>query len=186
MTDVVRFLEKPDIAMAKEYVEAGNYLWNSGMFIFKISTIMSELAHYMPNHYAVLQTIKTYIEKGLVGVDLSDATKAMFEHFDRVSIDYGIMEQSSLIKVIPCVIGWNDIGNFTAFEDVMDKNENGSIIRKASAKEIDSSNNIVYLEGDEVALIGVSDLVVVKSEGKLLVCHKDKIQDIKKIFFIVE
>lgn len=180
--EVERFCEKPDLALATTYVEAGNYLWNSGMFIFSIDTILEEMAHYMPNHFAVLQTIKQYVEKDLTGEDLANATKDMFDHFDRISIDYGIMEQSKLIKVIPCEIGWNDIGNFTAFEEVMATNENGSIIKKAKAKEIDASNNIVYLEDDEVALIGVSDLVVVKSEGKLLVCHKDKIQDIKKIF----
>lgn len=179
---VERFCEKPDLSLATSYVEAGNYLWNSGMFMFSIETILDEMAHYMPNHFAVLKTIRQYVEKDLTGEALAEATKAMFDHFDRISIDYGIMEQSKKIKVIPCEIGWNDIGNFTAFEEVMATNENGSIIRQANAKEIDAGNNIVYLEGDEVALIGVSDLVVVKSEGKLLVCHKDKIQDIKKIF----
>ena len=85
-------------------------------------------------------------------------------------------------KVIPCDIGWNDIGSFLAFEDVLPKNEHGSIVQKALAKEVDSTNNIIYLEGDEIALIGVTDLVVVKSEGKLLIAHKEHLQDIKKIF----
>lgn len=182
VSPVKRFCEKPDQVLAETYLKDGKYLWNSGMFIFNIETILSEMAHYMPNHFAVLSTIKQYIEKGYTGEKLSLATASLFEHFERISIDYGIMEQSKLIKVIPCEIGWNDIGSFMAFEDVMEKNEHGSIIRKANAKEIDSGNNIVYLEGDEVALIGVSDLIVVKSEGKLLVCHKDHIQDIKKIF----
>lgn len=179
---VERFCEKPNLELATSYVEAGNYLWNSGMFMFSIETILSEMALHMPKHFAIIQKIKSYVDQGLVGEALSNATKKLFEGFERVSIDYGIMEQSKLIKVIPCEIGWNDIGNFAAFEEVMEANENGSIIRNAKAKEIDSNNNIVYLEGDEVALIGVKDLVVVKSEGKLLVCHKDKIQDIKKIF----
>lgn len=179
---VSRFCEKPAIALAESYLKSGNFLWNSGMFVFRIDTIMAELKTYMPKHYETLSSILIEIEKGLTGLDLANATSAYFQAFERVSIDFGIMEKSSKIKVIPCDIGWNDIGSFTAFSDVMEANEHGSIIRHAIAKEIDSRDNIVYLEEDEVALIGVKDLVIVKSEGKLLVCHKDHIQDIKRIF----
>jgi mannose-1-phosphate guanylyltransferase len=182
LCNVERFCEKPDLETATNYVEAGNYLWNSGMFIFSIETILSEMSKYMPNHFSVIKSMKTYVDQGLVGESLAEATKSLFDLFERISIDYGIMEQSKLIKVIPCEIGWNDIGSYTALEDVFEKNTNGSIIRKAEAKEIDSKNNIVYLEGDEIALIGVENLVVVKSEGKLLICHRDHLQDLKKIF----
>ena len=182
VTGVKRFCEKPDLETAKAYVADGNFLWNSGMFLFAIPTILSEMAIHMPNHMKVLEGIKDHIDKDLTGQALAEATKPYFNDFERISIDFGIMEKSDKIKVIPCEIGWNDIGSFTAFEDVMEKNDNGSIIRKAKAKEIDATGNIVYLEGDEVALIGVKDLVVVKSEGKLLIAHKDHIQDIKKIF----
>lgn len=182
IANVTRFLEKPSLEKAKSYIASGNFLWNSGMFVFSISTIMEEIGKYMPGHYMVLESINHEIAKGLVGETLSEATKRLFDDFERISIDYGVMERTQHIKVIPCDIGWNDIGSFVAFEDVMDKNSNGSIIQKAEAKEINASGNIVYLEGDEIALIGVQDLVVVKSEGKLLVCSKDSIQDIKKIF----
>lgn len=182
VTGVKRFCEKPDLETAKAYLADGNFLWNSGMFLFSIPTIQEEMATHMADHTLVLEKIIAQIKAGLSGEALSEATKPYFEDFQRISIDFGIMEKSDKIRVIPCEIGWNDIGSFTAFEDVMEKNVNGSIIRKAQAKEIDAENNIVYLEEDEVALIGVSDLVVVKSEGKLLVAHKDHIQDIKKIF----
>lgn len=182
VTDVKRFCEKPDYETAKAYVEDGHFLWNSGMFLFSIPTIQKEMAKYMENHTRVLEEINKFIMDGLSGETLSEVTKPYFDAFERISIDFGIMEKSDKIKVIPCEIGWNDIGSYTAFEDVMEKNSNGSIIRKASVKEIDSKNNIVYLEGDELALIGVENLVVVKADGKLLVCHKDHIQDIKKIF----
>lgn len=180
--DVEGFREKPSLEKAKTYLKSGDYLWNSGMFIFSIKTVMNELKTYMPNHYHTLEKIIVEIEKGHKGEELSNATKAFFDDFERISIDFGVMEKSEIIKVIPCDIGWNDIGSFAAFEDVLDKNENGSIIQKASAKEINSKNNIVYLEEDEVALIGVEDLVVIKSEGKILISKKDCLQDIKKIF----
>ena len=182
VTGVKRFCEKPDLKTAKNYVADGNFLWNSGMFVFSIKTILDEIDVHMPNHAIVLSEIRKHIDTGIAGEALSDATKPHFEHFERISIDFSIMEKSEKIKVIPCEIGWNDIGSFTAFEDVMEKNDNGSIILKAKAKEIDAMNNIVYLEGDEIALIGVENLVVVKSEGKILIAHKDHIQDIKKIF----
>lgn len=176
------FCEKPDQVTANNYMKSGRHLWNSGMYIFNLDDIMKEIARYMPNHFAILSTIKQYIDKDLTGIVLAEATQYLFEHFDRISIDYGIMEQVKNLRVIPCDIGWNDVGSFNAFEEVFDKNDNGSIICKASVKEINAYNNIVYLEEDEVALIGVEDLVVVKSEGKLLICHKSAIQDIKKIF----
>ncbi len=182
VTTVKRFCEKPDYETAKTYVAGGNFLWNSGMFLFSIQTILDEIEQYLPNHFKVLEEIKLSVEQGLAGEELANATRMLFDRFDRISIDFGIMEKSDKIKVIPCDIGWNDIGSFAAFEDVMDKNSHGSIVCKAKAKEIDSKNNIVYLEDDEVALIGVENLVVVKSEGKLLVAHKDHLQDIKKIF----
>lgn len=182
VTGVKRFCEKPDFETAKAYVANGNFLWNSGMFLFSIPTILEEIDVHMPKHAKILSEIRKHIDTGITGEALSNATKPYFADFERISIDFGIMEKSDKIKVIPCEIGWNDIGSFTAFEDVMEKNNNGSIIRKAKAKEIDAKNNIVYLEGDEIALIGVKDLIVVKSEGKILVAHKDHIQDIKKIF----
>ena len=178
VTNVKRFCEKPDYDTAKAYMEDGNFLWNSGMFLFSIPTIQKEMSKYMENHARVLGEINKLIITGLTGEALSEATKPFFDEFERISIDFGIMEKSDKIKVIPCEIGWNDIGSYTAFEDVMEKNKNGSIIRKASVKEIDTKKNIVYLEDDEVALIGVEDRVVVKSEGKLLVCHKDHNNDI--------
>ena len=179
---VEQFCEKPDLSTAEAYVADGSYLWNSGMFVFSCKTIFEEMAQYLPGHMSVLENMKEIIEKDLVGEDLAEATKDLFEGFERISIDFGIMEKSHRIKVIPCSIGWNDIGSFNAFDDVMDKNHNGSVICNAEAKEIDAGNNIVYLEGDEVALVGVNNLVVVKSEGKLLICAKDAVQDIKKIF----
>lgn len=181
VTGVKRFCEKPNLATAEAYVAQGNFLWNSGMFLFSIKTIEGEMATYMPGHSETLGKIRRFIEAGLSGVALSEAAKPYFDEFERISIDFGLMEKSDKIKVIPCDIGWNDIGSFTAFDDVMDKNENGSVIRKAKATEIDAGDNIVYLEEDEVALIGVRDLVVVKSEGKLLIAHKNHIQDIKKV-----
>ena len=179
--NVKRFLEKPTIEKANEYVEAGNYLWNSGMFIFRAETILDELKLHMPNHYDTLQKINKKIENGLVKSELARATSDYFVEFDKISIDFGVMEKTERIKVIPSSFKWNDIGSFNAFRDVFDPDSNGNLARNSILKQVDASNNTIVTDGCEVGIIGVEDLVIVQTEGKLLVCHKDRVQDIKKI-----
>lgn len=178
---VDKFLEKPSLDKANEYLEAGNYLWNSGMFIFKAETILAELQAHMTNHYDTLQKINEHIKEGLTKVELADATREYFTEFEKISIDFGVMEKSERIKVIPSSFGWNDIGSFNAFRDVFDPDKQGNLARNSTLKQVDASNNTIVTDGCEVGVIGVDDLVIVQTEGKILVCHKDRVQDIKKL-----
>ena len=178
---VKRFLEKPNLEKANEYLEAGNFLWNSGMFIFKAETILAELQSHMPNHYDTLSKINKKIQSGLIKAELAQATKEFFTEFEKISIDFGIMEKSKRIKVIPSSFGWNDIGSFNAFRDVFEPDKKGNLARNSRLKQVDSSNNTIVTDNYEVGIIGVKDLVIVQTEGKLLVCHKDRVQDIKKL-----
>jgi mannose-1-phosphate guanylyltransferase len=178
---VKAFLEKPNLEKARDYVEKGNYLWNSGMFIFTSKVILEEIEHSMPKHYEILMEINKLIENGYTKSDLSEAAAILFEKFEKISIDFGVMERSERIKVIPSSFGWNDIGSYNAFNDVFEEDGNGNIVRNSILKEIDASHNTIVTEGYEVGIIGLDHIVVVQTEGKLLVCHKDKVQDIKKI-----
>ncbi len=101
---VEAFLEKPDYERAKAYVEAGNYLWNSGMFIFKASTIMDEIKTHMSAHYETLMKIDAEIQKGLTKVELSEATKPYFSEFEKISIDFGVMENPIASRSSPAVL----------------------------------------------------------------------------------
>ncbi|PKM95090.1 MAG: mannose-1-phosphate guanyltransferase [Firmicutes bacterium HGW-Firmicutes-1] len=176
-----RFCEKPCIERAIEYIEQGNYLWNSGMFIFNVRIIFREFKEYMPKHYQTLMEMKSFVETGLWGEALSDEVAFFFEAFERISIDFGIMEHSKVIKVIPAEFGWNDIGSFTAFEDLFEPNENGTICRSVRVNELNSRNNIIIGTNKQIATIGIEDVVIVQTEDTVLICKKDQVQDIKKL-----
>jgi mannose-1-phosphate guanylyltransferase len=178
---VEKFLEKPKLEQAKEYFEAKTYLWNSGMFIFSVKTIMREIKKHMPKHYRVLKNIQFYIDQNLSGTLLAEKTRLLFDDFERLSIDYGVMEKSSHVKVIPSEFGWNDVGSFTAYEDVYDKDEENNIVLKSDFKSVDSHGNIVLTDNLEIKAVGLKDMIVVQSGDKLLICNKYEIDKMKKI-----
>lgn len=178
---VKRFWEKPNYERALEYVASGHYLWNSGIFVLDVETLMNEIERYMPSHFNILKMIKMDIDMGLVGEELADAVAIPYENFQKMSISFGVMERSDRIRVIPTNFGWTDIGAFTAMEEVFQPNEYGSIVRFTDISEYNSRNNIVIGNDKHIALVGVSDLVVVETEGHLLICKKDHVQDIKQI-----
>jgi len=178
---VERFWEKPNKERAEAYVEAGNFLWNSGMFIFKADVILEEIQRFMPQHDQVLNEINQYIAQGLSMEALAYATESYFEKFQKISIDFGVMERSTRIKVIPSDFGWNDIGSFSALADVFVPDDAGNIVRNSALRRLDSHNNIIISDNYDVGVIGISDIIVVQTQGKLLICHKDRAQEIKKI-----
>jgi mannose-1-phosphate guanylyltransferase len=151
------------------------------MFIFNVSTIFDEIERYMPRHHDILKLIKVDVDMGLIGEELANAVAIPFENFQKMSIDFGVMERSDKIRVIPTNFGWNDIGAFTALEEVFEPNENGTIVRMTDISEYDSKNNLVIGIDKHIALVGVKDLVIVQTDKHLLVCSKDHVQDIKRI-----
>lgn len=178
---VKRFREKPNKEIAEEYMNSGKYLWNSGMFIFTTSTIFKNFEVLMPEHMEIFNEIRLEICKGKIGRELSDSVKKEFYKFEKISIDFGIMEYSKNIRVIPVSIGWNDIGSFTALDEIFIPDENGNIIRDTQTIIYNANENIVISKDCRVSLLGVKNLIVVKSGDNLLISHKDSAQDIKKI-----
>lgn len=180
--NVKKFLEKPNIKDAIKYCSSSNYVWNSGMFVFKSSVILNEIQKYLPNHFEILEQIELKIDKGYKGLTLAKNIINQFEMFDKISIDFGVMEKSKIIKVIPCEIGWNDVGSFTSLEEIYEKDEFDNTIHNTEAKIIDSNNNIIITDFLEVGILGVSDLIIVQRDNKLLVCKKEDSQKIKQLF----
>lgn len=178
---VRRFREKPNLETAESYVASGKYLWNSGMFIFTTETIFKNFDVLMEEHSEIFQSIRKKINKNIHGIELTNLVRGDFEQFEKISIDFGIMEYSKNIRVIPVDIEWNDIGSFNALEEVFEKNTSGNIIRYCNVKELDSSDNIVIGEDVTISLLGVKDLVVVKNGKNILIANKNRTQDIKKI-----
>ncbi len=185
-TRVLRFCEKPALETALEYVKSGRFLWNSGMFIFKVSTIMSAFAELLPAHWTVLKEIEELeiaTERGEnTANERDEKLKLLFEKFVKISIDFGIMEKFKNTYVIPVDFGWSDIGSYPALADVFPANENGTTVKGASIKEFNSGGNIVIgTTGKTIALLGVHDMVVVETADAILVCTKAEAQNIKKI-----
>lgn len=179
---VKRFREKPNKETAETYVNSGKYLWNSGMFIFTIETIFQNFNVLMPEHANIFSNIKNILNCNIKAEEKEKLIKNEFVKFEKISIDFGIMEYSKNIKVIPVDIGWNDIGSFIALDEVFELNEQGNnILKETKVISHDSTNNIIIGDDLLISLLGVKDLIVVKHEKNLLICHKDKAQDIKKI-----
>ena len=173
--EVSRFKEKPDLPTAERFLKAGNFFWNSGMFMWKFSTILKAFENYLPEVIAVLAAISVkWDEAGLT----ADITKE-YNSMPRVPIDIGIMEKADKRCVLKVELGWSDVGSWKALYDVSEKDKAGNVIKSPSIT-IASHNNFVHAS-KEIALIGVDDLVVVDTEDALLVTTKARSEEVKKI-----
>lgn len=173
--NVKQFKEKPDLATAQQFLEKGNFYWNSGMFMWKISTIMDAYKNFLPKVSNVMHEInKIWDDLGLQA-DISEAYGKM----PKIPVDIGIMEQAEKRSVIPVNIGWSDVGSWKALYDVSVKDANKTVIPKNNI-QIESSNN--YINSDKfVALIGVENLVVVETKDAILIANKDRSETVKNV-----
>lgn len=176
---VVEFREKPDEETARNYVQSGVYAWNSGMFVWKASTILEKFKTYIPDIYADLETIGS-----AMGTDREKKTiEQVYPGIRKISVDYAIMEPSAAkgdVLVIPGEFGWNDVGSWDMM-DVLNKKDNAGNVLVGDALAIDTRDTVVYSSGRTVAVVGVDDLVVVETPDAVMVCPKSKAQDVKKI-----
>ncbi len=173
---VRRFTEKPDLATARTFVETGEYYWNSGMFIWKVATLMTVIERYMPDLYQGLMKIKPAIRTAAEQRVIAE----VFEGLESVSVDYGIMEKAETTYVVPVDFGWSDVGSWAALPEVWDTNQEGNSI-KGNIITLDSHGNIVYNDTGFTALIGVENMIVVKVKDSVLVCAKNQAQKVKDI-----
>lgn len=174
--EVERFVEKPNLERAKEYLSTEEYLWNSGMFVWKVSSILNKLKEFMLPTYTGLLNIQSAI--GTTEEDF--VLEKEFHDFSSISIDYGIMEKSSNIYTLPGTFGWDDVGSWLAVERIKTSNEFGNVVN-GNVITIDSKNSIIEGSSKLIATVGVENLIVVDSEDALLICQKDSAGEIKKI-----
>ncbi len=173
---VDRFVEKPDLETAKEYLETEEYLWNSGMFIWKVSAILENFQKLLPDMYAGLEKIRETI-----GTEKQEMTlEKVFPDFESVSIDYGIMEKAENIYILPGVFGWDDVGSWLAVERIQKSNESGNVVT-GNIITIHSKNNIIQGGKKLIAAVGVQDLIIVDTEDATLICEKGNAADIKMV-----
>ena len=174
MLKVDRFVEKPDKETAEKYLKEGNYLWNGGMFLWKVNTILSEVKKYIPNTYEVLSEIENVSDENLQEVINSNYSKT-----DEISIDYAVLEKSNDIYVVKSDIGWDDIGTWMAMERYREK-DNYENIYDENTISIDSRNSLVIGNSDkQVIMIGVDNIATIVSDDGIYIVKKSLLENIK-------
>ncbi|MCO7188735.1 MULTISPECIES: mannose-1-phosphate guanylyltransferase/mannose-6-phosphate isomerase [unclassified Pseudoalteromonas] len=174
---VDKFVEKPNIEKAREYLESGQYYWNSGLFMFKASRFLEELKEHRPDIYEVCLEASKVQKRDLDFIRVDAET---FKSCPEDSVDYAVMEKTSGAVVVPMTVGWNDVGGFAALWEVCKKDENNNAFT-GDVTAIDTKNTLVYSEDKLVSVVGVEDLVIVNTKDTVLVTHKDKSQEVKQI-----
>jgi len=173
---VQRFVEKPDAATARGYLEAGGYFWNSGMFLFRASRYLAELERFRPD---IVAAVRAAFAAATHDGDFIRLDREAFSACPSDSIDYAVMEKTADARVLPVDIGWNDVGSWSALWEVSEQDGEGNA-RHGDVIAVDSRNSYAYARR-LVALVGVEDLVVVETDDAVLVASKDHVQQVKDV-----
>ncbi len=181
--DIVRFVEKPDLAHAQQYLESGRFLWNSGMFCFTAGTMLRELAEHCPD---ILDSVKACIDVSPSSTSAGGGAQIRLEPnsfgaVPDVSVDYAVMEKCRQGAVVPCSIGWSDVGSWTALGDLATPDEHGNRV-EGEALLVDVKNS--YLQSSErlIGAVGVENLIVIDTPDALLIATRSRAQDVKQIY----
>jgi mannose-1-phosphate guanylyltransferase len=173
---VVEFKEKPDLETAEKYVASGEYAWNSGMFVWKASTIMEQFEIFLPEIYGCLMQIADKMNTD----EEEDTIARVYPTIPSISIDYGILEKSDNLRVIPAEMGWNDVGSWDNMSVLHEVDENGNVF-VGDHVAIETKDCITYAKKRMITTLGVENLIIVETEDAILVCDKNRAQDVKKI-----
>lgn len=174
---VTRFVEKPPAEVAKRYLASGNFLWNSGMFLFKASSLVSELEKNRPD---ILKICSDSLQNGIVDMDFIRLQAETFAACPAESIDYALMEKTSMAAVVPLDAGWSDVGSWSALWEISAKDEDNNV-QKGDVITESCKGNYISSQSRLVAAVGVENLVIVETKDAVLVCDSASVQDVKKV-----
>lgn len=178
---VTRFIEKPPLEDAVRYLEGGTYYWNSGMFVWRADTILEEMEAFLPVMRKRLAPLLLAADASATGT-LNGLIAEIYRDIENISIDYGVMEKSSRVKMVPVEIGWSDVGSWSALPEILDPDNLGNICVNAVGHiAVDSTDCLVYADRKVVATVGVHNLVIVSTPDAVLVCDRERCQDVKKV-----
>ena len=177
---VKRFIEKPNIEKAKEYCSTSNYFWNSGIFCFKASTILSEFEEHAPDILRIAETCLEACDNKDALMELTRTDNDNFSKMPDISIDYAVMEKSNNVAVVSCDIGWSDIGTWIAVSELEKADENGNT-SVGDSLLIDVTNSYIHKSNRTIGLLGVKNLIIVDTPDALLIADKERSQDVKQI-----
>lgn len=175
---VKKFKEKPDLKTAESFLKKGNYFWNSGMFIWKLDTITKIYAQYQPEMMQLIDEISKIWNTG------SDDIATIYKKMPKLPVDIAIMEKAEKKAVIPVEFGWSDVGSWEALYDILDKDENGNILKTENIT-LSSKNNLV-MSKKFVSMIGINNVALIETDNAILLVDINKTQDVKKIVDILK
>jgi mannose-1-phosphate guanylyltransferase len=178
---VRRFVEKPPLERALEFLASGRFYWNSGMFVWGASAILDQIARFMPELSCALAKLAFEHDVWELA-DLKPQIAEIYGGIKGESIDFGVMEKAQDVQVIPASFGWSDVGSWSALPEVMEADQDGHVLINAQGSvSVASEGCLAYGAGKMVAFVGVKDLVVVDTPDALLICSKSAAQDVKKV-----
>ena len=182
--EVVGFKEKPGRQIARQYVESGEYFWNSGMFVWKLSAIRQAIAKFLPDSAEKLTPVSKFVADG---ADYTQLLAETYPTLEKISIDFAVMEKAPKVRVVELNCEWLDVGSWPAMEDVNELDECGNAVVAEQAVLLDSSRNVVVSEDDHLlAVLGMDDCIIVHSPDATLVCNKTDSQQLKKMVELIE
>lgn len=173
---VEKFVEKPNMEKAKEYLASGDYLWNSGMFMWKVSTILNKMQTLLPQIYQKL----TQIGEAIGTPEEDKVLQEIFPTVESISVDYGILEKTDSIYTLPGDFGWDDVGSWLAVSRVRGTDENNNVLT-GNVLAVDTTDCVVEAQEKLIATVGLKNLIVVDTKDAMLICEKEKANDIKKV-----
>ncbi len=171
------FAEKPNMETAERFLKSGDFFWNSGIFIWKVKVILDEIDEYLPELSSDLEKISSAVDKK----GFKKIVGEVYSHTKPISIDYGVMESAGDVSVIAADFKWNDLGSWEAVYNISPKDSRGNVIHASSNIMMNAQNNYFYAKKKIVAAVDVEDLVVVEMEDSILICRKDKSQNVKSV-----
>jgi mannose-1-phosphate guanylyltransferase len=177
---VERFVEKPPLEKAREYLAAGNYFWNSGMFCFKAGVLLDEFAELAPDVLRACEACWVEMKQNQAAGSMREIPAEPFAAVPDISLDYAIMERSARVAVVPADIGWSDIGSWNAIRDLIEPDADNNRVN-GEAIFVDSTNTFVQSEDRLVAAVGIDNLMIIDTPDALLVAHPDKSQEVKRV-----
>lgn len=170
------FAEKPDLATAERFLDSGDFLWNSGMFVWRADTILDQLQRHLPEAYDAFEPVRNAVDTE----EEADVVAEAYGESPRISIDYGVMERAEKVYVVPGSFGWNDVGDWRAVYDLSDKDDVGNALQ-GNVIMHDASRCLVHSQDRLVVLVGVHDAVVVETDDALLICNRESTQQVKNV-----
>jgi len=182
--DVVEFTEKPDQVTANNYLQAGNYYWNSGMFVWRASTILNEIDTHIPELHQVIEVLRAELavasNNQTAVMDSYQLPAEQWRDAPSISIDYGILEKSSNVRLIPCDIGWSDVGSWDAVHEISAQDDKHNALQgRVIAKEC--NNSLIHSNNRLIAAVGVKDLCVVETSDAVLITNRGESQRVREV-----